>query len=566
VSTDTHHRLHSEEVSLRYPGTDATVVTASTLRVEDGQITTIIGPNGCGKSTLLRALGRLLRPETGSVVLDGELIHHLPSKEVARRLGLLGQQPQAPQGITVQDLVYRGRYPHLGFFSAPASHDNAAVENALELAGVQDLRRRPVDSLSGGQRQRAWIAMAIAQDTDLLLLDEPTTFLDLAHQLEVMDLVTTLNQQGKTLLLVLHDINQAVAVSDQIVAMKDGQIMGSGAPQDVINRDLLTDLYQVDCDIFDHPVAGHPVCLPYGDELADQESADWESGVEIRDLGTGYGSSSYVSHDLRLTFPKGAITALVGPNGCGKSTLLRTGARLLKPLDGAVLIDGVDAREGSRRSLARRLSILMQGPKPPSGFVVEDVVAAGRTPHQSILRRWADDEEAIGRAVETCGLGDLRYREFETLSGGQRQRAWIAMALAQDSPILFLDEPTTFLDIGYQVEVLDLVHRLNRSRGHTVVMVLHDLNLAARYSDHIVAMKDGEIMAAGRPSSVVTEDLARDVFGVESRVIPDPRTGRPIVLPTAVTSSQIAGERSIDAPNGARARRSDRHEVRTTAL
>lgn len=525
-------RLQSHHVSLTYPAAAGYVVEDLSLSVPDDLITTIIGPNGCGKSTLLRALSRLLRPERGSVVLDGELIHRLPTKEVARRLGLLHQQPAAPEGISVEDLVRRGRYPHQGFMQPPTKRDLLAVDQALDLAGMTELRHRHVDSLSGGQRQRAWIAMAVAQETDLLLLDEPTTFLDIAHRIEVMDLVQHLNTSGKTVMMVLHDINEAAKTSHRLVAMKDGRIVREGAPRDIVEPELLGCLYGVSCDVFAHPVDGQPFCLPVS------EDADYgvrpglaKPGIEIRGLTTGYGKSLPVSRNVTATLPAGVITAIVGSNACGKSTLLRTGARLLKAHGGAFLVDGKDARSGSRRSLARRMAMVMQAPLPPPGFVVEDMVAAGRLPHQAFHRQWSrQDAQMVGSALERCRLADFRYREIETLSGGQRQRAWIALALAQDTPFLFLDEPTSFLDIGSQIEVLDLVRRLNRAEERTVVMVLHDLNLAARYADHVMAMKNGAIVASGPPSEVINEDMVLDVFGVAGHLTTDTRTGRPLVL------------------------------------
>ncbi|HEX5167376.1 MAG TPA: ABC transporter ATP-binding protein, partial [Thermomicrobiales bacterium] len=188
--------------------------------------------------------------------------------------------------------------------------------------------------------------------------------------------------------------------------------------------------------------------------------------------------------------------------------------------------------KGSHRKLARKMALLSQGPTPPAGFVVEDLVAAGRAPHQSFFHQWrAEDETAIDCALERCGICDLRYREIETLSGGQRQRAWMALALAQETPVLLLDEPTTFLDIAAQIDLLDLAWTLNRDEGRTVVVILHDLNMAARYADLIVALKDGQVIASGTPAEVMNGEVLRTVFGIEATVTDDPLTGAPLVMP-----------------------------------
>jgi len=239
-----------------------------------------------------------------------------------------------------------------------------------------------------------------------------------------------------------------------------------------------------------------------------------------------------VVEDLGLVVPPGRVTAVVGPNACGKSTLLRGLARLLAPTAGRVLLDGEDVHRVPTRRVATVLGLLPQTPTAPEGITVADLVARGRYPHQGWVRRWsAADDEAVGSAMAATGVVDLAARPLAELSGGQRQRVWIAMALAQQTDVLLLDEPTTFLDIAHQVEVLELLADLNRTRGTTVVMVLHDLNLAVRYADHLVAMRDGRVVAAGAPRDVVDAALVQDVFDLRSVVVPDPVTGDPLVVP-----------------------------------
>ncbi|GIW04328.1 MAG: hypothetical protein KatS3mg059_0948 [Thermomicrobiales bacterium] len=284
--------------------------------------------------------------------------------------------------------------------------------------------------------------------------------------------------------MVLHDVNDAARVSHRIVAMKDGCILREGAPAEVLDPDLLAELYGVECDVYPHPVHGYPYCVPRSAlSLGDERRRAEEGGIEIDQLRAGYGQAM-VLKDVSLNLPAGAITAIVGPNACGKSTLLRACARLLKPARGTIRLDGQEVHRGSHRALARRVALLTQGPAAAPGFLVEDLVASGRFPHQGLLRQWRSaDEAAVEAALARCSLAELRLREVETLSGGQRQRAWFGMALAQDTPVLLLDEPTTFLDMAAQIGLLDLARALNRREGRTVVMILHDLNLAARYAD-----------------------------------------------------------------------------------
>lgn len=235
---------------------------------------------------------------------------------------------------------------------------------------------------------------------------------------------------------------------------------------------------------------------------------------------------------LSVEIPPAEITVIVGANACGKSTLLRGLARLLAPKGGAVYLDDVDLTRIGGNTLATKLGMLPQQPVAPEGITVSDLVGRGRHPHQRWFRQWSEeDERVVAAALEATGTAELANRSLDELSGGQRQRVWIALALAQDADTMLLDEPTTFLDLAHQLEILDLVHDLNRDRGKTIVLVLHDLNLACRYADHLIALKHGEVVAAGPPVEVVTAALVEEVFGLSCKVIPDPLTGTPLVLP-----------------------------------
>ncbi|CAM5629438.1 MULTISPECIES: ABC transporter ATP-binding protein [Streptomyces] len=259
----THHRLTAEGLTLGYG--ERTVVDSLELAVPPGRITVIVGANACGKSTLLRSMSRLLAPRAGRVVLDGKEVHRLPAKELARTLGLLPQSPVAPEGITVSDLVGRGRHPHQGIFSRWNEKDDAAVAAALEATHTEPLAERAVDELSGGQRQRVWIAMALAQQTDLLLLDEPTTFLDASHQIEVLDLLTDLNRsRGTTIVMVLHDLNLAARYADHLIALAGGGLHASGTPAEVLTEETVRAVFDLDSRIIEDPVSGRPLMLPIG--------------------------------------------------------------------------------------------------------------------------------------------------------------------------------------------------------------------------------------------------------------------------------------------------------------
>ncbi|MDH2408514.1 ABC transporter ATP-binding protein [Streptomyces chitinivorans] len=241
-----------------------------------------------------------------------------------------------------------------------------------------------------------------------------------------------------------------------------------------------------------------------------------------------------IAEDLTVAIPDHSFTVVIGPNACGKSTLLRALSRMLKPAAGAVLLDGRDISSANAKQVARTLGLLPQSSVAPEGISVSELVSRGRYPHQSLLRQWsAEDERVVAEAMASTGVAELADRSVDELSGGQRQRVWIAMALAQQTPLLLLDEPTTYLDLAHQIDILDLCARLHQEEGRTLVAVLHDLNHAARYATHLIAMRDGRVVASGPPERIVTAELVEEVFGLPCRVIDDPETGTPLVVPAA---------------------------------
>lgn len=259
--------LTTRKLTLAYDGN--VIIQGLDLAIPQGQMTTLVGPNGCGKSTLLRGLARLLKPKGGTVYLEGDAIAHLPTKTLAKRLGILPQSPAAPEGLTVRELVAQGRYPHQNWLQQWSQQDEIKVEQAIATTRLLDFANRPLDTLSGGQRQRAWIAMALAQDTETLLLDEPTTYLDLAHQIEVLDLLYHLNQNaGRTVIMVLHDLNMACRYSHHLIALRGGAVIAQGSPQTVVTEALVKQVFDLDSRIIVDPVVGTPLCIPLSPSVA----------------------------------------------------------------------------------------------------------------------------------------------------------------------------------------------------------------------------------------------------------------------------------------------------------
>ena len=278
--------LVGDDLVLSYPGMDDPVIDGESFTAEPGAVTALVGPNGSGKSTLLKGLANQLEPDAGSVLLDGQDIQTLETKAIARKLGLLSQESTSPNTITVEDLVYHGRYPHRGFFDSVTEEDDAAVERAIDLAGCGHIREREVGSLSGGQKQLAWIAMVLAQETDVLLLDEPTTFLDLHHQLEVMEIIETLRDESDiTIVVVLHDLEQAARLADQMIALKNGEIRARGRPEDVVTERLLAAVFEIEAEVsaMPHGLRVNPIRARHDDDehTAGDDTAESDRAEEV---------------------------------------------------------------------------------------------------------------------------------------------------------------------------------------------------------------------------------------------------------------------------------------------
>lgn len=275
-------RLSTNQLTLAYGS--RRIVEGLNLSVPDGKVTSLVGANGSGKSTILKSLARILSPHSGCVYLDGKQIHRQPTKEVAKQLAILPQNPTAPEGLTVRELISFGRYPHQRGFGTLSAEDNRMIDWALQATGMSEFHDRAVDQLSGGQRQRAWIAMALAQGTEVLLLDEPTTFLDMAHQIEVMNLLEKLNrEQKRTIIMVVHDLNHAARFSQHLVALRHGTVLYEGHPEEVMTPTMLRDVFGIDADVIPDPRTGAPLCLPYGlaetvgrNQTADASQAPYE--------------------------------------------------------------------------------------------------------------------------------------------------------------------------------------------------------------------------------------------------------------------------------------------------
>ena len=441
-----------------------TLLHPLSLTFPAGKVTGLIGHNGSGKSTLLKMLGRHQPPSEGEILLDAQPLESWSSKAFARKVAYLPQQLPPAEGMTVRELVAIGRYPWHGALGRFGAADREKVEEAISLVGLKPLAHRLVDSLSGGERQRAWIAMLVAQDSRCLLLDEPTSALDIAHQVDVLALVHRLSQE--------RGLTVIAVLHDINMAARY-------------------------CDYL--------VALRGGEMIAQGTPA------EI------------------MRFPAGKVTGLIGHNGSGKSTLLKMLGRHQPPSEGEILLDAQPLESWSSKAFARKVAYLPQQLPPAEGMTVRELVAIGRYPWHGALGRFgAADREKVEEAISLVGLKPLAHRLVDSLSGGERQRAWIAMLVAQDSRCLLLDEPTSALDIAHQVDVLALVHRLSQERGLTVIAVLHDINMAARYCDYLVALRGGEMIAQGTPAEIMRGETLEMIYGIPMGILPHPAGAAPV--------------------------------------
>ncbi|MCM3570650.1 ABC transporter ATP-binding protein [Neobacillus mesonae] len=271
--------LSTENLQIGYG--NKVIVEGLNLEINKGQITTIIGANGCGKSTILKTIARVHPAKSGSIYLDGKMIHKIPTREIAKKMAVLPQSPEVPTGLTVYELISFGRSPHQSGFGRLSNEDKRVIDWVLDVTGLSDFADRPVDALSGGQRQRAWIAMAIAQETDLLLLDEPTTYLDMAHQLEILQLLEKLNrEEGRTIVMVIHDLNLAARFSHHMAALRAGNLVKEGTPEEVMTQNVLKEVFQIDAEIVKDPRTKKPVCLSY-DLIQKHQQSDKQKVVNF---------------------------------------------------------------------------------------------------------------------------------------------------------------------------------------------------------------------------------------------------------------------------------------------
>ncbi|WP_053228025.1 ABC transporter ATP-binding protein [Spirochaeta cellobiosiphila] len=486
-------------------------------RISSGEITCLIGPNGSGKSTLLRAIAKLLPMKQGYIYLNGKDISQYKPSEYARKLGFLPQISSQQIQTTVKELVKRGRYPYMGIFQNLQDSDEVAINKALSIAGLMELADKPIDELSGGQRQRAWIAMALAQDTEILLLDEPTTYLDINHRHEILQLIDDLcHIENKTVIVVLHDLNEASLLAHNVIAMANGDVMAFGKGNDIFNSSLMSRLYSTACEEYKTNAPNNlPIILPINNQTIQKSTDDsFPSSLTFNNVKLGYGDQTIIN-ELNLEIKQGTITVILGPNGCGKSTLLKGLIADLHPQSGEILLNNIDTRTLNAHKRAAKIAMLYQQEDLPEYCSVIEYVQLGRYRHNHWYDQWnRTDRALIDEALSTVNMLEYKKTDIHSLSGGQQQRVRFARLLVQQSDMIVLDEPTSFLDLKSQVDVLECVKKLNKTFGTTVIMVLHDPWQACRYADEVILMNNGSVTNYGKVKSVLSPKALTDLYNV----------------------------------------------------
>lgn len=496
-----------------YGGSD--IIKGITHNFPRQSISCIIGQNGCGKSTFLKTLSKMLNNYNGSIYISSKDINKMSSKDIALKLGFLTQSSEAHKGLTVYDLVSRGRYPHKGILQINSPKDKEIIENAIKLTELKDIKHKNLDEISGGQKQRAWIAMIVAQDTDILLLDEPTTYLDIHHREEVIRLIKKLKDSyNKTIVAVLHDIYESQLLSDYIIGIKEGVIIRDGKSIDVINKEFLEELYEVQCD--EYKLEDKSYFLPNVELINSKNNNTNSSDIyRISNLNLSYGKHN-VLKNINLNFKKGLIHSVMGINGSGKSSLIKAMVRDNKLVNGELILSNKNLETYSNKELSLQVAYLPQEEELPNGFTVEEYVNLGRFSYNRWYKQWTkDDKRVVFESLKKVGAEKYIDSNLMNLSGGQQQRVRIARLLAQNSDTLFLDEPCSFLDIKGQKEVLDCIRDISINEKKTVIMILHDPWQATLYGDELHIIDNNRVKFSGKKEEFINYKNLKDLYKLE---------------------------------------------------
>lgn len=477
------------------------VIRSLNLELGEKGFCSIVGPNGCGKSTLLKMLTGILPCKSGEILLKGMNIRRIKRKTLSQFTAYLPQNPTITHATVVRELVSRGRFPHRKVLQLPDKRDREIIDHALEITGLSQMSERKMGELSGGQKQRVWIAMALAQESELLLLDEPTTYLDIHHKKEILTLLKELSEQGKRIITVLHDVNDARQFSDRVIAMKKGKIFFDTGLDGSRSFDLnqTEKLFGIKCQYDGESI------FPLPPSIHSDEEESVEKAVVSFNLSSGYEGKT-VLNEIDFSIPKGKITALLGPNGSGKTTFMKVLTGELKCWTGSVGFPAPDSRPDSSV-----ISAMVQQENLPLNMDSRDYVLLGRYRFTSLLRHWTEEDH--NSTEKLMHWLDVPLDSFlGRMSGGQQQRCRIGRIINQESEILIFDEPSSYLDLKGQAEVLELLSRINRERNRTVILILQDIWQARYYAHYVAMFKDGRLFSNGPSGEMLTTENISDLY------------------------------------------------------